>query len=185
MALMYTPENPEIGAPCPDFELPAVEGKNYSLSSFSESKALVIAFICNHCPYVQAIEERFLNLAHSYDAKDAQFVAICSNDAERYPDDSFEALKTNWQEKEFRFPYLHDDSQAIAKKFGAICTPDFFIYDENRKLAYRGRLDDSWKEPDKVTQEEMREAIDRIIQNQPPLEKQNPAMGCSIKWKDF
>lgn len=184
MALIYTPENPEIGAACPDFSLLAVDGKTYSRDDFKASKALVVMFICNHCPYVQAIEDRFLALAHSYDVKDAQFVGVCSNDAERYPDDSFEALKKNWDEKNFGFPYLFDEKQEMAKSFGAVCTPDFYVYDQDRKLSYRGRLDDSWKEPEKVSREEMREAIDLVIMDQAPLKRQNPSMGCSIKWLD-
>lgn len=184
MPLVHTPENPELGTPCPHFSLPACDDKSYSLADFDSSKALVVMFICNHCPYVQAIEERILKLAHSYETQDAQFIAISSNDAEKYPDDSFEGLQKNWKEKEFQFPYLYDETQEVAHSFGALCTPDFFVYNEKRELTYRGRLDDSWKEPEKVSREELREAVDRIIAGQPPLEKQNPSMGCSMKWKE-
>lgn len=187
MALTYTPENPDIGIPCPPFRLPAVDGKKYDLEDFTAAEALVVMFICNHCPYVQAIEDRIIALAHSYEKKTGekkvQFVGICSNDPTNYPDDSPENLRKRWKDKDYRFPYLIDETQAVAKAFGAVCTPDFFVYDRNRRLAYRGRLDDSWKEPEKVTQEEMRRAIDRVLDGQPPVTKQNPSMGCSIKWK--
>lgn len=181
MALTYTPA-PEIGQSCPEFSCLALDGKTYSQADFSDSKIWVFMFICNHCPYVQAIEDRYLELAHSYDANDVQFIGVCSNDAERYPDDSFEALKENWLNKNFGFPYLFDETQKMAKDFGAVCTPDFFVYGSDRKLAYRGRLDDSWKEPEKVTRREMKEAIDLLLEKNEVVENQTPSMGCSIKW---
>ena len=183
MPLVHTPE-PEIGSSCPDFQGPAVEGKDYSLQDFSNKKALVVMFICNHCPYVVAVEERIIKLAHSYKGQSVQFLGVCSNDAEKYPEDSFDNLKKSWSEKNYDFPYLFDEDQSMAKNFGAVCTPDFFVYDENRKLTYRGRLDDSWKEPEKVTRQELKEAIDLILQNEPPMIDQNASMGCSMKWKE-
>lgn len=181
MALTYTPD-PEIGKPCPDFTLPAVEGRSYSLAHFSEKKVLAVMFICNHCPYVKAIEDRLLNLAHEMKNQSVQFVAICSNDSKKYTEDSFEGLKSRWHEKNYPFPYLHDQDQSVAKAFGAVCTPDFFIYDENRKLKYRGRLDDSWKDETQVTQRELKNAIESILKNTPIEAPQIPSMGCSIKW---
>ncbi len=182
MALTYTPEA-EIGSSCPQFSLLATDGHTYSLDSFSKAKGLLVMFICNHCPYVQAIEDRLIELARNYRAKGVAFVAICSNDAENYPEDSFESLTKRWREKEYGFPYLYDESQSVAKSFGAVCTPDFFLYDGERKLAYRGRLDDSWKDPSKVTQEELKMAMDSVLLGQEPSPHQNPSMGCSIKWK--
>lgn len=181
MALTYTPEA-EIGSPCKDFRQLSVDGKTYQLDDFKSSKALVIMFICNHCPYVIAIEDRIVELSKELTAQGAQFVAVCSNDAENYPEDSFENLKKRWQEKDFQFPYLFDEDQKIAKDFGAVCTPDFFVYDEDKKLTYRGRLDDSWKEPEKVQKQELKEAIVATLNGQPVTGKQNPSMGCSIKW---
>lgn len=139
-------------------------------------------FICNHCPYVKAVEERILTLARSFDKNQVAFVAICSNDPNEYPEDSFENLKKRWEEKEYSFPYLHDKSQAVAISFDAVCTPDFFVYDKNRKLAYRGRLDDNWKEPLKVTREDLKHAIEALLKGERPGEQQYPSMGCSIKW---
>jgi thiol-disulfide isomerase/thioredoxin len=172
-----------MGTPCPDFDLPAVDGKRYRLKDFERSDVLVVMFICNHCPYVQAIEDRIIALAKEYRGKSVQFVGICANDAENYPDDSFANLKARWQKKGYGFPYLHDEAQTVAKSFRAVCTPDLYVYDRDRKLAYHGRLDDNWKEPAKVTKREMKEAIDLLLAGKKPGERQVPSMGCSIKWK--
>lgn len=183
MALTYTPENPELGAPCPDFTLPVVTGGVLTRDDLKNSKAVAIMFICNHCPYVKAIEERLITLGRDMKAKGVKFVAISSNDATVKPDDSPEMLRQRAVEKNYPFPYLFDESQEVAKKFGAVCTPDFFVYDSNLKLAYRGRLDDSWKEPSQVKSEEMRAALDALVRGEKPAAKQIPSMGCSIKWK--
>ncbi len=180
MPPVYTPE-PELGSPCPTFELPATDGKTYSLADF-QGRPLVVMFICNHCPYVKAVEDRLLDLGREYREKGVAFVAICSNDAEKYPEDSFDKLKERAEEKDYPFPYLHDESQEVAKRFGAVCTPDFFVYDQKHRLAYRGRLDDSWKEPTQVTRRELREALDDLLAGRPVTENQKPSMGCSIKW---
>lgn len=183
MALTQTPA-PEIGQPMPVFDLAAVDGKRYSGSELAKSKkALLVMFICNHCPYVKAVEDRLINLARRWESKGVGFVAICSNDSEGYPEDSFGELKKRWELKSYGFPYLHDETQAVAKKFGAVCTPDFFLYDQNQKLVYRGRLDDSWKDSSKVTQEELSQAIQAALNSEPPLPQQKPSMGCSIKWR--
>jgi thiol-disulfide isomerase/thioredoxin len=182
MALTYTPA-PELGAPCPDFKLPAVEGRTYARGDFEGARAFLVMFICNHCPYVKAIEERLLALGHAYAGQPVKIVAVCANDADRYPDDSFEAIQKRWKEKAYPFPYLYDDSQETARAFGAVCTPDFFLYDGEMKLAYRGRLDDSWKEPSQVKSQELKAAIDALLADQQPSANQIPSMGCSIKWK--
>ncbi len=184
MALMHTP-TPDLNFQCPDFSLPAVDGKTYSLGDFRKSEVLVIMFICNHCPYVKAIEDRLITLGNYFKSKSVQFAAICSNDAEGYPEDSFENLKKRWTEKKYPFPYLHDEDQGVAKTFGAVCTPDFFVFDKNRRLQYRGRLDDSWKEPSKVTREELKGAVETLLAGRPVTKEQNPSMGCSIKWKEI
>lgn len=183
MALTYTPQA-ELGSPCPDFTLPGVDGKIYKLSDFQNAKALVVMFICNHCPYVRAVEDRIIRLAQEMTPKNVNFVAICSNDAEDYPEDSFENLRARWLEKEYGFPYLWDDRQGVAKAFGAVCTPDFFVYDDQLKLVYRGRLDDSWKDPQAVKNEELKTALQNLLQSQPVTKEQFPSMGCSIKWKE-
>lgn len=182
MALTYTPQA-EPGVSCPDFSLPSVDAKILSLKDFSSAQTLLIAFICNHCPYVKAIEDRLLALPGNYSKDQFQMVAICSNDPADYPEDSPAELKRRWQEKNYPFPYLIDESQEVARKFGAVCTPDFYLYGPDRKLAYRGRLDDSWKNPAQVRRQELKEAIDALLARKSLNSLQNPSMGCSIKWK--
>lgn len=140
-------------------------------------------FICNHCPYVQAIEDRLIDLQREFAAESVQLVGICSNDAVNYPDDSPANLKKRWQEKGYGFPYLVDEDQSVAKAYGAVCTPDLYVFDETRRLAYHGRLDDSWKEPDKVTRRDLADAIRTLLAGKPVQSEQIPSMGCSIKWK--
>lgn len=183
MALTYTPD-PELGKTCPDFQLPGVDGRTYSRSDFTGGKALLVMFICNHCPYVKAIEDRLIDLGRHYQNTEAKIVAICSNDASVKTDDSFENLRKRALEKNYPFPYLHDENQDVAKAFAAVCTPDFFLYDADLKLAYRGRLDDSWKDPSAVQSEELKAAMDALLAGQRPSTDQKPAMGCSIKWKN-
>jgi len=182
MALTYTPHL-DTTFTCPDFKLPGVNGKTYSRADFENTAALLVLFICNHCPYVKAIEDRLIKLGEFMKTQQLQMVAICSNDADNYPEDSLEKLKQRWTEKKYTFPYLYDESQSVAKSFGAVCTPDFFLFDKNLKLTYRGRLDDSWKEPDKVTVEELKNAIVAQLKGEPTNPIQIPSMGCNIKWK--
>jgi peroxiredoxin len=181
MALTFTPQA-ELGIPAPDFKLPAVDGKTYGLRDFQNQKPLVIMFICNHCPYVKAIEDRLITLAQDLKSEGVNVVAICSNDPKDNPDDSFENLKKRAQEKKYPFVYLHDESQAVARQYGAVCTPDFFVYDSKGLLAYRGRLDDSWKDPQKVQKRELFDAVQLLLKNQKAPDKQTPSMGCNIKW---
>lgn len=183
MALTHTPDA-ELSSPCPDFNLPSTRGSKVSLADArlkngQPVEALLVMFICNHCPYVKAIEPRLIELAQSFAARPVSIVAISSNDATRYPEDSFEKMK----EKDYPFPYVFDESQEIAKAFGAVCTPDFFLYDRNMKLAYRGRLDDSWKDPSAVRSRDLAGAIESLLQGMHPNRDQKPSMGCSIKWK--
>ncbi|MGE0525946.1 MAG: thioredoxin family protein [Bdellovibrionales bacterium] len=182
MALTYTPMG-ELGAPCPDFRLPSVDGKTVSRDDFAPTKALVIMFICNHCPYVQAIEDRLLLLAREYLMRGVRFVGICANDPTEYPEDAPAALLQRWKEKNYGFPYLIDADQETARRFGAVCTPDLYVYDSEFKLRYRGRLDDSWREPQKVQRQELKEALDALLGARAVNPVQNPSMGCSIKWK--
>ncbi len=160
----------KIGSACPSFTLVSVDGKTYSLSDFSNSKALLIAFICTHCPYVKAIEDEFLALSKAFGSEDLQVVGICSNDATKYPDDSPEALLKHWQEKQFGFPYLLDTTQEVAKSFDAVCTPDLYVYDAHRKLYYHGRF------------QELGQAVRDLIAGKAAPVTQTPSMGCSIKW---
>lgn len=178
----YTPEKVEFGTSCPDFHLKATDGKHYSRANFINSKPLVVMFICNHCPYVKAIEERLITLAQDLKKIDVNVVAICANDPQSYPEDSFDSLRARALEKSYPFIYLHDEDQSVAKKFGAVCTPDFFVYDASNKLAYRGRLDDSWKDESAVTTRELYRAVLDLHANKPISFQQTPSMGCSIKW---
>jgi len=183
MALKETPP-PELGAPCPDFRLPHVaDGRWCARDDYAAADVLLVMFICNHCPYVQAIEDRLVRLGEELRGKSAQVVAICSNDAVTYPDDAPAKLAERWREKGYGFPYLHDESQEVARAFGAVCTPDFFLYDKDRRLAYRGRLDDAWKDESKVTTRELALAIEALLSGGRPSPLQKPSMGCSIKWR--
>lgn len=180
MALTYTP--PVHDFTCPDFELKATDGKTYRRTDFTNSKGFLVMFICNHCPYVKAIEDRLVQLGQFLKERNFPAVAVCSNDAKTYAEDSFENLKKRAEEKNYPFPYLHDETQSMAKNFDAVCTPDFFVFDGQNKLVYRGQLDNSWKDPNQVTEENLKEAIMALINNQPVPSKQIPSMGCSIKW---
>ncbi|MCB0420058.1 MAG: thioredoxin family protein [Bdellovibrionales bacterium] len=182
MALTYTPSG-ELQSSCPHFSLLGVDGHQYSLDSFCDAQALVVLFICNHCPYVQAIEERIIQLAADLKKMNVQVIGICSNDPSEYEEDSYENLKKRWLEKKYEFPYLFDESQEVAKNFGAVCTPDLFVYDDNRNLIYRGRLDDSWRDASKVKEESLKEAVINYLNGCPVASDQVPSMGCSIKWK--
>lgn len=176
-------EQMQLGRQAPDFSLYSVDGKSYNLENFANEKALLVMFICNHCPYVRAIEDRLIALRKAYGASDLAMVGVCSNDASKYPDDSRDALRLRWEQKGYGFPYLIDDDQSVAKAYGAVCTPDLFLFDGARKLFYHGRLDDNWQEPSSVIKHDMREAIDAILHNKPLSIHQMPTIGCSIKWK--
>ena len=164
----------------PDFDLPGADGKNYKLADFADKQVLVVVFMCNHCPYVLAVLDRLNKLAREFAEREVQFVGINSNDSNDYPDDSFEKMKDLGTE----FPYLWDESQMIATRYHAVCTPDIFVFDSERKLKYHGRIDDNWQEPDKVQKEELKLALEKILAGEDILrEEQMPSMGCSIKWK--
>ena len=174
MTLTYTPAA-NLGDSCPNFTLPSVDGQQMGLEDWKNAKVLVVMFISAHCPYVQAIEGRLIQLAASYSSENVQFVGICSNDWTNFPEDSPENLLQRWQEKKYTFPYLIDETQEVAKNFGAVCTPDIFVYDHRQKLAYRGRLDDSWKNPHQVHHEELRQAINQLLNHQTCLLYTSPS----------
>lgn len=182
MALLHSTMVP-LGTAASDFSLLGIDGKTYTLANFAEKKGLVIIFMCNHCPYVQACEKRLIALQTEFGPKGIQCVGINANDSMKYPDDSFEEMKKRAVAIGHNFPYLWDETQTIAKQYGAVCTPDIFVYNEERKLVYRGRIDDNWQEPEKVTKHELHDAIQCLIDEKPLPIQQNPSMGCSIKWK--
>jgi peroxiredoxin len=168
-----------------DFKLPdVVSGKTYSLKDFAAKKALVVMFICQHCPYIQHIKKELTKLGKDYTAKDIAIVGISSNDADNYPDDSPKELAKFAKAEGFTFPFLYDESQDVAKTYTAACTPDIFLYNKERKLVYRGQLDDSRPGNGKpVTGKDLRAAIDAVLGDKPISQDQRPATGCNIKWK--
>jgi len=182
MALTFTPF-PDLGNKAVDFSLPALDGKTYSLQDFANGKPLVVMFICAHCPYVLAVEDRLIQLGSDLKNQGVNVVAICSNDAKDHPEDSFESLQKRAKEKNYSFTYLYDESQKIANDFGAVCTPDFFVYDSNLTLSYRGRLDNSWKDASKVSKRELFDAVQVLLKGNKVSDDQTASMGCSIKWK--
>lgn len=178
-----SPEILKIGTKAIPFKLKGIDERYYSLDDFLGKKVLCIIFSCNHCPYVMAVEDRINEIAKHYSTSSFALVCINSNDDSTYPEDSFEAMKIRAVEKGFVFPYLRDDTQETAKAYDAVCTPDIYLYDENRILRYRGRIDDSWKDETKVTRKELQMAIDRLMDNKEIDFETVPPMGCSIKWK--
>lgn len=182
MALTYSKGMP-IGTRAPAFELPGTDGNTYHLKSFRDAKVLVVVFTCNHCPYAQASENRLIQIQNDYADKGVQLVLINSNDDTAYPEDSFEHMVRRAKEKNYPFPYLRDETQKVAHSFNAACTPDVFVFDNERALRYSGRIDDNWQEPDQVTRHELREALDCVLENKEIPFEPKPSMGCSIKWK--
>ena len=171
-----------LGSKAPYFSLPDTDGNNLSIENFSK-EVLVVIFTCNHCPYAKAVEDRLIKLANKYNSK-VDFVLISSNDTENYPEDSPEKMAEQAESKSYPFPYLFDETQEIAKAYSAVCTPDIFLYNNDRELEYRGRLDDNWKEPEKVSREELKMAIEFILKGEKIDFTQIPSMGCNIKWKN-
>ena len=174
-----------LGTPAPDFALPdTVSGTTVSLADLAGEQALLVMFICNHCPYVQHVREGLAALGDDYADSPLGIVAISSNDVAGYPSDGPEEMKREAREFGYRFPYLYDESQAVAHAYTAMCTPDFFLFGPDRKLVYRGRLDGSRPNTDvPVTGADLRSAIDAVLAGLPVAGDQYPSMGCSIKWK--
>jgi len=172
----------KIGSVLPNFSLKGVDEKIYSLENFKDKKAIVVIFSCNHCPYVQAYESRIIKLQNNF-VNDAAIVAINSNDAEKYPDDSFEMMKKRSDEKQFNFPYLHDEDQSVAKLFDATHTPEVFLFDAERRLAFHGKIDDNWQTPDMVKSSYLRDAVVEVINGEEVSVPETFTIGCTIKWK--
>jgi len=173
----------DLGTPLPSFSLPDFNGEVVSDADFKGSKALLVAFICEHCPFVRHVRSEFARFAKEYDAKGLKVVAIMSNSVEEFPQDGPEGMKKEAQEAGYVFPYLFDKDQNVAKAFKAACTPDLFLFDSNRRLAYRGQFDGSRpKNNVPVNGADLRAAADAVLAGTAPSETQRPSMGCNIKW---
>ena len=184
--MAYTESNMlPLGSDAPPFLLPdTTSGKNVSLKDIASDKATVVMFLCNHCPYVIHVNDELVRVANDYQKKGVAFVGISSNDAAKYPDDGPENMKEVAEQLGYPFPYLYDESQNVAKAFDAACTPDFYVFDGDLKLTYRGRLDDSRpKSGTPLTGKDLRDALDAILEGRSVAEKQYPSGGCNIKWK--
>jgi len=183
--MALTPSNmPELGLPAPDFSLPDVNGRIVSRDDFTDAKALLVVFWCNHCPYVKHVREGFVNFAREYQLRGLAVVAINANDAKAFLDDSPDEMKKAAAKYHYCFPYLYDEAQQVAKSYQAACTPDFFLYDADRKLAYRGQFDDSRPGSQRpVTGADLRRAADAVLNGQPLAPEQVPSIGCNIKWR--
>lgn len=183
--MALTPSNMlPLGTQAPEFNLPdTVSGKSLGLADLQSDTATVIMFICNHCPYVKHVNAELVRIAHDYEPRGISFVAISSNDAESYPQDGPQAMREHAAETGYPFPYLYDETQAVAKAYDAACTPDFYVFDAEMKLAYRGRLDGSTPGNEvPLTGQDLRAALDAVIEARPVSEEQQPSMGCNIKW---
>ena len=171
-----------IGSKAPDFNLPAVDGITYSLDTFKNMKLLIVAFTCNHCPYVQAYEDRIKKIQSDY--KDQlQIAAINSNEDTNYPEDSFEEMKKRSNLKQFNFPYLRDETQEIAKAYGSTHTPEIFLFDGNREMVFHGKIDDNWQDEKNVKSKYLRNAIEELLAGKPVSIPETFTIGCTIKWR--
>ncbi|WBL26442.1 thioredoxin family protein [Zunongwangia sp. HGR-M22] len=181
-----TPSNMlDLGTKAPAFELhDTVTDKTFDLEALKGPKGTLIMFICNHCPFVKHVNKEITKLGEEYQGKGFGIVAISSNDVENYPQDGPELMKQNAKDEGYTFPYLYDEDQSVAKAYDAACTPDFFLFDENLELAYRGQLDDSRPGNEKpVTGKDLRNAMEAILAGRAVSEDQKPSIGCNIKWK--
>jgi len=173
-----------LGTEAPEFTLPDAEGNLVSFSDFAEARAVVVVFMCNHCPFVKHVIDGFVKLVREYQPRGVAVVGINANDIRGFPEDRPEKMVQFAREKGLTFPYLYDESQDVAKTYRAACTPDFFVFDESRRLVYRGQMDDSRPGSNvPVTGADLRAALDAVLEGEPVPEEQKPSMGCNIKWK--
>lgn len=173
-----------LGTEAPDFSLPDTRGRLVSLGNFKDAPALLVMFLCNHCPYVKHVQGELARLAKAYQERGVAIVGINANDSVAYPEDSPEQMKAEVERVGYTFPYLFDESQEVAKRYRAACTPDFFLFDRSKRLVYRGQMDDS--RPSNgvpVTGKDLREALDAVLAGQLVPNNQKPSLGCNIKWK--
>ena len=177
----------ELGTTAPDFALPEpLTGKTVSLDDFHDASALAVVFMCNHCPYVKHIRKQLVDFANDYRAKGLAVVAVSSNDVANYPDDAPDKMAADAKTLGYPFPYLYDEDQSVAKAYQAACTPDFYVFNGQMKLVYRGQLDSSRPRNDvPLTGEDVRAALDAVIVGEPVSDQQQPSIGCNIKWKEI
>jgi peroxiredoxin len=174
----------ELGTQAPHFELPDTDGTTVSLADYDEATALLVMFICNHCPFVKHVRDELAAIGAEYTRRGAGVVAISSNDADAYPADAPQRMREEKRDAGYVFPYLYDESQDVARQYRAACTPDFFVFDGARRLVYRGQLDDSRPGNDvPVTGGDLRAALDAVLEGRPISIDQKPSLGCNIKWK--
>jgi peroxiredoxin len=171
-----------LATEAPTFDLPGTDGANHSLDDYAGVPALAVVWSCNHCPYVQAWEGRMVELQREYGDRGFRLVAINSNDADSYPEDSFEEMQKRAEQQGFNFDYLYDEEQSVLRAYGAERTPEVFLFDANRKLVYHGAIDDSRDESD-VKQRYLRDAIEAVLAGEEPAVRETPAVGCSVKWR--
>jgi thiol-disulfide isomerase/thioredoxin len=172
-----------LGSKLPSFELVNVDGRTIGSNYFEGGKAYLVAFLCNHCPYVKGSEEMLIRIVKKYEADGLKTVTINSNDAVQYPDDSFEKMKEKAREMALPYPYLHDEFQAVAKLFDAACTPEFYLFDADQTLVYHGTINDSPRDPSKVTKDHLSQAVAAVLEGKTPEPQFVHPLGCSIKWK--
>jgi len=189
MAITYS-QMTELGLEAPPFDLPAanpqvdeIDRATRRLDDYADADALVVVFTCNHCPYAVHVEETLLEVARAYQERGVPFVAINANDAELYPDDSFENMARRAQQKGYPFPYLYDASQDVARAYRAECTPDFFVYNRARRLVYRGRFDETRPGQGQPTGHDLRQALDQLLDTGEVTMEQYPSIGCNVKWR--
>jgi peroxiredoxin len=174
----------KIGDPLPAFApLPGVDGKSCAPEDFRQSPVLVVVFSCNHCPYVKAYERRMVAFQQEYGPRGVQLMAINANDANNYPEDNFAEMVRRSREEGFNFPYLRDESQQAAEAFGATHTPEFFVFDGERRLRYHGKMDDNYQDPHAVREHYLRDAVDAVLAGRTVATPETHSIGCTIKWK--
>lgn len=173
----------EIGSRAPDFNLPGVDGKDHSLAIYKDKKVVVVMFTCNHCPYVQAYEDRLIGVQREYAEKGVQLIAINANDSAGYPEDGFDNMVRRAKEKAFNFPYLRDEGQRVARAYGGEYTPEVFVLNSKFQVRYIGRVDDNWQHPAKVKSHDLRNAIEAVLAHKKVENPITHAIGCTIKWK--
>ncbi len=172
-----------LGEKAPYFSLRGTDGRIHTISDYTDKRSLVVVFTCNHCPYAQAYEQRLISLANRYQPRGAQFITICANDANGYPEDDFPHMVEKASSLKLPFPYLHDESQITARAYDAACTPEVYVFNEERSLCYHGAVDNNHKDATQVTAHYLADALDAVLSGEQPKVPVTSVIGCSIKWK--